>query len=132
MYKILFTAFAVIIMLVVSSCKKNNNSSGPAEEQLTISTDALALNEIPGPGTDFNLTILSAMPPAGVQIAVVVKGEIDNVVYYTGPFIETTSKTTNVGINSLPKQKICICTITVTSKSKSTNFATAIFRVVYK
>ena len=133
MYKLFFIAFvAAITTLVVPACKKNNNTEVPAEEQLRISTDASAINEIPGPGTDFNLTVESAMPPSGVKIIVVVKGEIDNYVYDTGPLIETISKSTKISINNLPKQKICICTITVTSKNKSTNFVTISFRVVYK
>jgi hypothetical protein len=133
MYKFFLIPFiAAMVMMIAPGCKKNNNPPGPVEEQLGISTDALALNEIPGPGADFNLTVLTAMPPAGVKIMAVVKGEIDNSVYYTSPSIETTSKTTKVDVLNLPKQKICICTITVTSKTKSTNTATTSFRVVYK
>ena len=131
MYKFFLPAF-VAVMLVVPACKKNNSPSVPAEVQLIISTDASAYNSITGPGTDFNLTVESAMPPNGVGIVVVVTGEIDNQVYYTSPLIETNSKITKVNITNLPKQKICICTTTVTSKSKSTNFATTNFRVVFK
>lgn len=132
MYKILLSAFAVITILGASSCKKNNSSQAPSEEQLSISTDVAAFSEVPGPVMNFNLTVLSAMPPSGVKITAVVKGETDNLTYYTSPFIETTLKTTNAIINNLPKQKICICTVTVTSKTKSTNTATTSFRVVYK
>ena len=134
MYKLFLIAFvAAITVMIDPACKKNNSpSSVPAEEQLRISTDASAYNSIPGPGTDFNLTVESAMPPAGVKIVVVVRGEIDNQVYYTGPLIESNSKITKVFINNLPKQTICICTITVTSKGMSTNFATTGFRIVFK
>ena len=133
MYKLFFIAFiAAMTTLVIPACKKNNSPSQPEEVQLIISTDVWAYTTIPGPGTDFNLTVESAMPPVGVKIVAVVRGEIDNQVYYAGSLIETNSKITKVFINNLPKQTICICTITVTSKSKSTNFATTSFRVVFK
>ena len=133
MYKFFLPAIvAVPAVMLVSACKKNNSQSVPAEVQLIISTDALANNSVTSSSTDFNLTVESAMPSAGVKITVLVTGEIDNQVYYTSPLIETKSKITKVNINNLPKQKICICTITVTSKSTSTNFATTSFRVVFK
>ena len=133
MYKFFFfTIVAAITVLVVPACKKNINTAEQPEEQLRISTDASALNYTAGPGTDFNLTIESVIPKAGVKIEFIVKGEIDNLSYFVGPSTETVNKITRIFINNLPKQKICICTITVTSKSKSTNFATTSFRVAYK
>ena len=133
MHKYILIVFvAASMMIVIPACKKDNKPSGPAEEQLRISTNAAALNEIPGPVTDFNLTVESVMPSAGVRIKVVVKGEIDNLVYYTAPLIESLSKITKVDILNLPKQKICVCTIEVVSKSRSSNFATKDFKVVYK
>lgn len=129
MHKYILIVFvAASMMMVIPGCKKKPSE----EEQLRISTNAAALNEIPGPATDFNLTVESVMPLAGVRIKVVVKGEMDNLVYYAGPLIESLSKITKVDILNLPKQKICVCTIEVVSKSRSNNFATKDFRVVYK
>src|SRR4030095_5620562 len=131
MYKYILIAFVgAIMMMVIPACKKDDKPS--AEEQLRISTNAAAMNEVPGPATDFNLHVESVIPPAGVRIKVVVRGEIDNLVYYTNPLIESLSKITKVDISNLPKQKICACSIEVVSKSRSINFATANFRVVYK
>ena len=132
MHKLFITiSFAAMVLLLVTACKKNASPS-PAEEQLIISTDAIPFSEVPGPGTNFNLTVISAMPPSGVKILVVVKGETDNLTYYTNPNTVTSLKTTNTIINNLPKQKICICTVTVISITKSSNTATTSFRIVYK
>jgi hypothetical protein len=133
MYKYIVMVFVTaIMMMVIHACKKDKTPPEPEEEQLRVSTNAAALNEIAGPATDFNLTVESVMPPTGVKIKVVVRGEIDNLVYYTGPLIESFSKITKVDILNLPKQKICTCSIEVVSKTRSTNSATANFRVVYK
>ena len=133
MYKYILIAFVGAILInVIPACNKDDKPSEQAEEQLRISTNAAALIEVPGSVTDFNLTVESVMPPAGVRIKVVVKGEIDNLVYYTGPLIESLSKITKIDISNLPKQKICVCSIEVVSKSRSSNLATTNFRVVYK
>ena len=94
MYKYILIVFVTAILMVIPACNKDDKPSEPAEEQLRISTNTAALNEIPGSVTDFNLTVESVMPPAGVRIKVVVRGEIDNLVYYTAPLIESLSKIT--------------------------------------
>ena len=132
MYKLFFIVFANILLSSTLACKKNNSSQGSGEAQLIISTDALPYSEITGSSTGFNLTVESAMPPAGVRIQAIAKGETDNVNYFTGSIIETSAKTSNLTISNLPRQKICIVTVYVISISKSANFATTIFRIVSK
>jgi hypothetical protein len=123
--------FCSIILLAVTGCKKNH-SSQPAEDNLRISIDAGSYEFSPASDFNFNLTVESAMPPAGVWIIAEVKAETDNQLYLQAPSIETTNKTTKITLRNLPRQKICISTIKVTSKNTSTNTATTSFRVVYK
>lgn len=133
MCKFLFIALAAAMSVILfSSCDKEKDPPAPPEDQLKITIDAPAFNIVPGSGTNFNVSVESVMPPSGVKVTAVVKGEINNVVYHTPPVIETSNKITKVYISNLPQQIVCICTITVASKSTPMNFATTSFRVVYK
>ncbi len=128
----LLIIFAVLAALLTAPGCSKNNSPSPPEEALILSTDADLYTITPGPSFDFNLTIESAIPAAGVKIEFVVKGETDNHQYLVGPTIETSNKTTRIFLSNLPQQIICLCIISVRSKSKSTNFATTSFRIVHK
>ena len=119
----------IAIMLAAFGCKKDKDK---AEDALRITTDAATMALTPGPDYDFNLTVESAMPAAGVRIEYTVKGEVDNQNYPQSPAIETTAAITKIKINNLPRQKICVCTITGISKGSSTNRAITSFRVAYK
>jgi len=121
--------FFIATVLAAFGCKKDKSSP---EDALRISTDAATMALTPGPDFDFNLTVESAMPAAGVRIEFTVKGEADNQNYPQGPAIETTAAITKIKINNLPRQKICVCTVTVTSKGSSTNKTITSFRVAYK
>ena len=115
-----------LMLLSIVKCHKDNE-----EEALRISTDASPMNTTPAPNFNFNLKVESKMPPSGVDVEYIVKGETDNHVYFQNQTIANNSPTVLTIIN-LPRQITCICTITVTSKSKATNTATTSFRVGYK
>lgn len=114
------------IFLSVVSCHKD-----PKEEALRISTDASSTNTSPSPDFNFILTVESKMPPGGVSIGYIVKGETDNHVYFQNQ-ATTSNWQTRLTIINLPRQITCICTITLTSNTKATNTATTSFRVGYK
>ena len=124
--KILFAIGISVLLISVVKCHKD-----PGEEALRISTDASQVNNTASPLFDFNLKVESKMPPSGVKIEYMVKGEADNVVYSQSQATSTTSQKL-LTIYSLPRQIMCICTINVTSQTKSTNTATTSFRVGYK
>ncbi len=129
-----FISSLILICVAISpagsGCKKSSTS--PPEEALRISTNAAALNETTGPDFEFNLTVESTMPNAGVRVSLVLKGEIDNQNYSQGLGIITSTKTTKITVFGLPRQKYCVCTVGVTSLSKATNIASTSFRLVYK
>jgi hypothetical protein len=122
--------FFVVTIMAICGCGKNPVKV--PEENLSISTDAAMFVITPGPDFDFNLSIESAMPTAGVKIETVVTGEIDNQIYMNDAPVTSKEKTTKIKVNYLPRQKTCIVRITVTSKSSDTNKATTNFRVIYK
>ena len=119
----------IVTVLAAPGCKKDE---AKPEDALRISTDAATMVLTPGPDFEFNLTVESALPAAGIRIEFTVKGEADNQNYPQGPPIETTAAITKIKINNLPRQKICVCTVTVTSKGSNTNKAITSFRVAYK
>jgi len=94
--------FVIMAGLSFYACSKKPTES--TEETLRISTNAAALNETPGPTAEFDLIVESAMPQSGVKIAFVVRGESDNIVYYTGPAFETSTKVSKISIFNLPQQ----------------------------
>ena len=123
----IFLAIGISVLLIsVVKCHKD-----PGEDALRISTDASQVNNTASPFFDFNLKVESKMPPSGVKIEYIVKGEADNVVYYQSQTTTTASQKL-LTIYSLPRQIMCICTIDVTSQTKADNKATASFRVGYK
>jgi preprotein translocase subunit Sec63 len=133
MRTIFFKPLAAIMMTVlILTGAKCSKPPSPPEQDLRVSVDAAAIEEVPGPDFNFNLMVESAMPAAGVRITFSVKGEADNRNYPQGPFIETTNNTTRISLINLPRQKFCICTVTVVSISTTTNTATADFRIIYK
>jgi hypothetical protein len=125
------TVIIISLMFTDSGCKKSSPSS-PPEENLKISIDAASFTTTPGPDFNFNLSVESVMPAAGVRIVYSVKGESDNQNYPQGPMIYTSGKMTRINISNLPRQKICICTVDVNSMSKITNTATTSFKLAYK
>jgi hypothetical protein len=135
------SVFTVNIILVfftlLISCSKGGSTptptpAPPAEETLKVSTNTSSLNITPGADFDFTLSVDSKMPTDGVKIEYTLKGEIDNQDYAQGPAIETKTKSTDIRLRGMPRQKFCVCNITVTSKTKPSNTATTSFRVVYK
>lgn len=121
-----FLVIGISILLISAKCHKDNE-----EEGLRISTDASQVNNTASPLFDFNLKVESKMPPSGVKIEYIVKGEADNVVYYQNQATTTASQKL-LTMYSLPRQIMCICTIAVTSQTKADNKATTSFRVGYK
>jgi hypothetical protein len=115
-----------IIVLSTIKCEKEST-----EDDLNMSIDASLVEITPSPVFDFNLAVLSAMPPSGVTIEFAVKGEFDNRLYYNSRSF-TKSPNTRLTIYNLPRQVMCICTITVTSRTKGNNVATTSFRIGYK
>ena len=123
----------VALHWIVLGCSKSGSDPEPLpEENLVISTNASPLNISVGPDFTVALSVDSKMPADGVRIEYDVKGESDGQVYPQGPAIETKATKTNIILQSLPRQKVCIGTIRVISKTKSTNRATVDLRVVYK
>lgn len=120
-----------LIVLTTVGCKKSS-APPPPEEDLRISTDAASYTIVPGPDYTFTLKVESVMPLAGVKIEYAVTGEVDNQKYPQGPPINSYSKTTNITIVGLPRQKMCLCVVTVTSRSTTTNTAITSFRIGYK
>lgn len=124
--KILFAIGISVLLISVVRCHKD-----PKEEGLRISTDASQVNNTASPFFDFSLKVESKMPPSGVKIEYMVKGEADNVVYYQNQTTSTASQKL-LTIYSLPRQIMCVCTVVATSQTKTTNTATISFRVGYK
>lgn len=132
-----FTATLILSLFTLfSACSKGGSTPAPptplVEESLKVSTNASTLNVTPGADFDFILSVDSKIPTDGVKIEYTLKGETDNQDYAQGPAIETKTKTTDIRLRGMPRQKFCICNITVTSKTKASNIATTSFRVVYK
>lgn len=123
-----FTAM-VFFLLIVCGC---NKPPGEREEDLRISTDAINNKEVLGPDYPFNVTVESKMPESGVIISVTVVGESDNGNYSPISNIQTTAKTTRIGLHTLPQQVYCLVSIRVTSKTKSTNTIASQFRIIRK
>ncbi len=127
-----FIAWLMVMAIMTGpACEKDENKTS-GEESLRISTDASAVTITVAPDFTFQVLVESIMPPGGVSIETVVKGETDQVIYYQGPAIETMANNISITITNLPRQKYCVCNITVTSKSNGTNRATTSFRVGYK
>lgn len=124
--KLLFAIGIMVYLISGVNCHKD-----PKEEDLRISTDASQVNTTPSSFFDFNLKVESKMPPSGVKIEYVVKGETNNVLYFQNG-VTITEAQKQLRINNLPRQIMCICTVTATSQSKTTNTVTTSFRVGYK
>ena len=125
-YKILAVLGMAILVLSAIRCDKDRE-----EEDLKISIDAAAVEISPAATFDFNFTVLSEMPEAGVAIEYIIKGEADNQVYYQRKTFTRTAKT-RLTIHVLPRQVMCICTITAVSRGNANNVATTSFRIGYK
>jgi len=121
--KILALIGIAVIALNFIGCDKD-----PSEENLKFSIDAAGVELSPSANFDFDLAILSAMPESGVTIHVVLKGEIDDQVYFERR-TSTKSGDNRLTIYGLPAQIWCICDITVTSNNNKNNAATASFRI---
>lgn len=124
--KILQVLGIAVIVLTAIRCDKDR-----LEDDLNISIDASQVEISNSPSFDVNVTISSEMPRSGVTIEYIVKGEIDNQVYYQRRLSSTVSDNKLI-IYGLPRQLWCICTITVASKNKKDNVAAASFRVGFK
>jgi len=121
--KILTLIGITVIALTFIKCDKD-----PSEENLKISIDAAGVELSPSANFDFDLAILSGMPESGVTIHFVLKGEIDDHVYFERR-TSTKSRDNRLTIYGLPAQIWCICTITVTSNNNKNNVSTASFRI---
>lgn len=129
--KILNLSLIISIIFLFVSCGKDENK--PAnEDPILISSDASLFVTAPGPVYAFNLSIDSAIPPAGVYVDYSVVGEIDGVEYFRGGRLQVNAQKLTLRVQSLPRQKICVVTVKVVSKGNSNNSAQTSFRVTYK
>lgn len=127
----LVMAFYACIIITLAGCGDKEPKTNP-EDPLRISLDASSMVITPGPEYDLKVNVLSTMPPEGVQIAIEVKGELNGVVYFSSPFIQSTEKSTAIKLTYLPRQVICVCNVKVTSKGNATNKTETSFKLAYK
>ena len=119
--------------ILVAACGSKSPAPPPPSEQSIAFTHNAGNNVLnPGPSLNFNVTLTSAMPAAGIKVEVSTKEEASGNTVGTNSSVNSTSATVNVGVSGLPRQLWCIVTIKVTSVSTASNSATQTFRIVYK
>lgn len=119
--------------ILVAACGSKSPAPPPPSEQSIAFTHNAGNNVLnPGPSLNFNVTLTSAMPAAGIKVEVSTKEEASGNTVGTNSSVNSTSATVNVGISGLPRQLWCIVTIKVTSVSTASNSTTQTFRIVYK
>lgn len=130
MKKIILMCISVFLF---ASCKKASTPSAPKEENIVFETNA-GSNAISTSGTfDFQVILKSKMPTNGIRIEVTANEEATGTsVTPQASGITTTTTSTNVSVQNLPRQKWVEATVKVTSISTSTNTASSKLRVIYK
>lgn len=119
--------------ILVAACGSKSPAPPPPSEQSIAFTHNAGNNVLnPGPSLNFNVTLTSAMPAAGIKVEVSTKEEASGNTVGTNSSVNSTSATVNVGVSGLPRQLWCIVNIKVTSVSTASNSATQTFRIVYK
>ncbi|HEU5164203.1 MAG TPA: hypothetical protein VFU29_01615 [Chitinophagaceae bacterium] len=119
--------------ILVVACGSKSPAPPPPSEQSIAFTHNAGNNVLnPGPSLNFNVTLTSAMPAAGIKVEVSTKEEASGNTVGTNSSVNSTSATVNVGVSGLPRQLWCIVNIKVTSVSTASNSATQTFRIVYK
>ena len=122
--------FAVIL---IQSCGSKNPPPPPPSEQPIAFTHNAGKNVLnPGPSLNFNITLTSTMPAAGIKVEVSTKEESSGNAVGTNSSVNSTSAAVSASVSSLPRQVWCIVTIKVTSLSTASNSATQTFRIIYK
>jgi hypothetical protein len=125
---ILFSA--LFLIMAGTACKKS--STGPAKEaNIVFITDATLA--YPSSTIPITVTLTSAMPPGGINIAATVIDKTDNSrPIYQNPTLNSKIAINNIQLINLPQQHMCSVTLTVTSISTPSNTASKTFDVVYK
>ena len=119
--------------ILVAACGSKSPAPPPPSEQSIAFTHNAGNNVLnPGPSLNFNVTLTSAMPAAGIKVEVSTKEEASGNTVGTNSSVNSSSATVNVGVSGLPRQLWCIVTIKVTSVSTASNSTTQTFRIVYK
>ncbi len=128
------TIILLSVILLLESCGSKSPTPPPPPTEQPIAFTHNAGNNVlnPGPSLNFNVSLTSAMPAAGIKVEVSTKEEASGNTVGTNSSVNSTSATVNVGISALPRQLWCIVTIKVSSVSTASNSATQTFRVVYK
>jgi hypothetical protein len=127
------TIILLSVILLLESCGSKSPTPPPPTEQPIAFTHNAGNNVLnPAPSLNFNVTLSSAMPAAGIKVEVSTKEEASGNIVVTNSSVNSTSATVNVGISALPRQLWCIVTVKVTSVSTASNSATQTFRIVYK
>ena len=122
--------FAVIL---IQSCGSKNPPPPPPAEQPIAFTHNAGNNVLnPGSSLNFNITLTSTMPAAGIKVEVSTKEESSGNAVGTNSSVNSVSAAVSASVSSLPRQVWCIVTIKVTSLSTASNSATQTFRIIYK
>lgn len=133
---LLATKLFIISAFLVLSCSKKAPAPSPTPQEA-----ALAFTINPDPGStvlaalgatqNFNFTITSTMPSAGINASILAVKELD------GSTVFSQSLTSNLAnfsssVQNLPNGVVCNVTLTITSRSSSSNTASKTFKIVRK
>ncbi len=129
--------FSFLIMIGFS-CNKTDNSGGGVTTP-TESAIAFTVNPDPGIGVvaalsatqDFNLTISSKLPTAGIKIDLVLTKDLDGSTVFSQSLTSLSSNITAT-FQNLVSGVICTGTITITSATTSSNYSSKTFKIAKK
>lgn len=128
------TILAGLLTLWLSSCYGDWGEEGLGEQNLVVALDPDAGSTIARTFSttyEFNLQVLSKMPPQGVTVSVVYRQDSDNTVVFSQNYTTNTSPL-NVQITNIPFNEVGTVTVIVTSISNLTNTVTKTFKLVRK
>lgn len=130
-----FKLFIISTFLILSCSKKASTPSAPPAEA------ALAFTINPDPGSivlaalgatqNFNITVTSALPSAGITASVLAVKELDSSTVFSQSLTSNLANFTT-SIQNLSNGVVCNVTITLTSRSSATNTVTKTFKIARK
>jgi hypothetical protein len=135
----------IVIPFIIFSCSKGGDSASSTPTPIPIPTPtespvAFTINVDPGAGNILavvgasqviNVKVSSAIPAAGLTVAVTVTKDVDNTTVFTTSN-SSVAADNNLTITGLNPGVLCTATVVVTSKSTATNNKTATFKLAAK
>jgi hypothetical protein len=137
MSKILLAIKLFIIgTFLVLSCSKKAPAPSPTPQEAAL---VFTLNPDPGSTVlaalgatqNFNISVTSTLPSAGINASVLVVKELDGATVFSQSLTSNMANFTT-SIQNLQNGVVCNVTITLTSRSSATNTVTKTFKIVRK